>query len=494
MSLLKKYKDKDREQFKFSIEFQLELIRYLLQSKEAILYLKKIKPSYFTLLEHGIIVDVIHRCIKNFKKIPQESIFLEQVRVMLNHKDFISLTTKEDLPNIKNIVHDLYTKELKDEDIIKVEILKFIAYIELKYLNETTDFTDFTQYEHYYSKLGNILREANSNNKKDKPAIMMVEDVYSRQLQRKITPDVYPCPYKQLNLLTNGGGYPKGSIIVFLDKAKARKTFNLINIARGYLSMKKVVLYIDTENGANQIMDRMVQSTLNKTKKDLLSGEFDKLEKRHMRKYKRLKSEFIVKKIISKYDDANTIKALIQSTELELGRKVQILVVDYAAKMASISRKDDDFDRIMDIYLDLENLADEMDLETIITAHHTTRAGTEFKETRYEENHIAGAINIVRNAQVIIGLNSTQEEEDNGIQRLEIVVQRDGVPRGRAVFNVDLPRQRMVELSVEARKKYDETVGKYVDDLINNIKPDDKNKKVNVKADKNKANHRSGDI
>ncbi len=34
----------------------------------------------------------------------------------------------------------------------------------------------------------------------------------------------------------------------------------MVNLARGYLRMKKSVLYVDTENGKEQIMDRFIQS------------------------------------------------------------------------------------------------------------------------------------------------------------------------------------------------------------------------------------------
>lgn len=41
----------------------------------------------------------------------------------------------------------------------------------------------------------------------------------------------------------------------------------MINLARGYLAMRKSVLYVDLENGKAQIMDRMVQSSINRTKR-----------------------------------------------------------------------------------------------------------------------------------------------------------------------------------------------------------------------------------
>lgn len=35
------------DKFTFSIEFQLEVLRFLVQGKEALLYVTKIKPGYF---------------------------------------------------------------------------------------------------------------------------------------------------------------------------------------------------------------------------------------------------------------------------------------------------------------------------------------------------------------------------------------------------------------------------------------------------------------
>lgn len=322
----------------------------------------------------------------------------------------------------------------------------------------------------------------------------MVQDTIRRQLLRKVDPDIVPTPYWQLNALSNGNGYSRGSIFVLLDKPKAKKTFALINIARGYLAMKKNVLYIDTENGKAQIMERMIQSTMNKSKLEILSGDYDKVEQRHMRKYKRLGVEFVVERIPALVADANTIRSTILKIEAELGVKINILMIDYAAKMASIERDKEDVDRINNVYINLDNMAAELGLDAIWTAQHITREGAKHRETRYEDNDIASSISIIRNAQCILGLNSTQEEEEHNIQRLEVVVQRDGKPYGRCLFNIDNERQRWKEFSREARAKYDEVQGQLVDDMIRNEGRTKGGKKVNPNADPAKAAKKGGDI
>lgn len=475
------------DKFTFSIEFQLEVLRFLIQGKESLLYIPKIKPGYFTLIEHSILVEALIKFVKKYQRIPSEVLMIEQVKTLLEGKDYTDLVTKEDIPNIHKLISELYNKPLKDVDIVLENIHKFIAYIELKALNESMDFSDYNSYEIYQAKLTKILQNSKPQ-KKDEP-LLMVSGTAMRQLMRKVDPDIVPTPFWQLNKLGNGDGYPKNSLFVLIDRPKRRKTFALINIARGYLAMKKNVLYIDTENGKNQLMDRMIQSTLNKTKREMLTGDYDKMEQRHMRKYKRLGVEFIVERVPATIADCNTIKNLVRKLESEKGIKVHVIIIDYAAKLASISRDKDDVERINNVYIDIDNMGDELGLDAIWTAQHVTREGAKHQETRYEDNDIASAISIIRNAKCVMGLNSTQDEEEHNIMRMEVVVQRDGVPTGRVMFNMDPERQRMKEFSKEARAKYDESMGRQVDDMLK------KKKKVsNPNANSEKRSKTTGDI
>lgn len=475
------------DKFTFSIEFQLEVLRFLIQGKESLLYISKIKPGYFTLIEHSILVEALIKFVKKYQRIPSEVLMIEQVKTLLEGKDYTNLVTKEDIPNIHKLISELYNKPLKDVDIVLENIHKFIAYIELKALNESMDFSDYNSYEIYQAKLTKILQNSKPQ-KKDEP-LLMVSGTAMRQLMRKVDPDVVPTPFWQLNKLGNGDGYPKNSLFVLIDRPKRRKTFALINIARGYLAMKKNVLYIDTENGKNQLMDRMIQSTLNKTKREMLTGDYDKMEQRHMRKYKRLGVEFIVERVPATIADCNTIKNLVRKLESEKGIKVHVIMIDYAAKLASISRDKDDVERINNVYIDIDNMGDELGLDAIWTAQHVTREGAKHQETRYEDNDIASAISIIRNAKCVMGLNSTPDEEEHNIMRMEVVVQRDGVPTGRVMFNMDPERQRMKEFSREARAKYDESMGRQVDDMLK------KKKKVsNPNANSEKRSKTTSDI
>ena len=86
-----------------------------------------------------------------------------------------------------------------------------------------------------------------------------------------------------------------------------------------------------------------------------------------------------------------------------------------------------------------------------------------------------------------MGLNSTEQEEKDNILRAEIVVQRDGLPSGRALFKCDVERQRCTEFTREQRKQYDEIYAKNLDKIMNE-------QKGNPSANKEKYEKKSGDI
>lgn len=478
---MKKFKDSVK--FSFTPDFQLEILRFILRDKEGGLVLRRVKSSYLVLIEHALIFEGISKYFKKQGKMPSENILKQVIKELLESKAYVDLVTKDDLPSIQKLISNLYHIPLSDSEYIKERIYQFSTYVEMKNLNDSFDLDNFEQYEEYSRKIEKVLQK--SKPKKEDEPLYMIRDVIERQFKRQSEPSVIPCPYRQLNDLTNAGGYPEHSVNVILDKPKAKKTFFMVNLARGYLRMKKSVLYIDTENGKDQIMDRFIQSSINKTKKELYSGEYDKLEAKHLRKLARFGVELVVERVPAMITDVTYIREKIIQLRNQ-GIDIRVLMVDYAGKLASISRDREDFERISNVYVDLQNLAEELHLDIIWTAHHITREGKKHRLTRYDENDISGSIAIVRNAQVIMGLNSTEQEEKDNILRAEIVVQRDGLPSGRALFKCDVERQRCTEFTKEQRKQYDEVYGSKLDEQFK--------KKDNPDADSKKRERTTGDI
>jgi hypothetical protein len=470
--------DKTNNKFQFTVEWQYDLIRFILQDRDGYRAIRKISSDYFTLIEHNVIAHTIIDFYNKNHKIPGETILRERVIKMMGSREFVKLITKDEQDIILKLIPKLYTAVVRDGDEIYDMCKKFSAFIRLKNLLEEIDPRDWEQYEKYQHKFQNVIED--EDNQVEREASFLFANVVQRQVKRRETKTIIPTPFSQINKLTNANGYEIGSILVVLDKQKKGKTAALVNIAKGYLRQGKKVLYLDYENGQDSIFSRFEQSLTNSTKLDILTGEADNLVKRKFRKYKRIGGEVIVERVPSGAD-ANYIQYnIIDKYYREYGIKFDILISDYAGKMGSLSKKRDDTERISDAYNDLANLVMKNGIEHCWTANHVTRdAATQRMKTRYRGEDIAKCIDISRHVHAIYGLNRSPEEEEAGFIRMELVEQRDGVSQGRAVFTINHDTQNMKELTKAERLEYDELFSEHLGEEESPSERSTKQKKSN---------------
>ena len=138
---------KDKVKFSFTTEFQLEILRYLVQDKDGALVIKRVKPSYLVLIEHSIIAEGISKYFKRNNKVPSRNVLKQVIKDLLENKNYVDLVTKEDIPNIFKIIDNLYRIPLQDSEYIRDQIYKFATYVEMKNLNDSFHLNNFEQYE-----------------------------------------------------------------------------------------------------------------------------------------------------------------------------------------------------------------------------------------------------------------------------------------------------------------------------------------------------------
>ena len=466
-----------KNKFEFTEEYQWDLLRYTAQDKNGERALVKYNDDYFTLVEHQVIAFGLKNYHTKEKRIPGETMLREYIVRLLNSKQYVDLVTKSEQKNIIDLISTLYNKPVIDGDKVYEKCKEFSSYVKLKAVLENLDINDYNSYNKYSKQVSESI--VDEDEVEDVRSSLLLEDIKARQFKRQEIKTVFPTPIKQINQMTNAGGYEMASILVLLDKQKKGKTTTLANIARGYLKMKKKILIVDLENGQDNIFSRLEQSIMRLTKKELLSGEFDDKVQKRLRKYKRLGGEIAVIRLPALVTTADSIQVEMDLIYRETGIKFDVVIIDYMAKMGDISRTDDERKRISNVYLDMGNLAVKNKIEHLWTANHVTREGAKSRQaTKYQGEDIALCIDIVRHAHAIFGLNRSPEEHENGFFRMEIVEQRDGLPNGRAVFNLSMETQRADELSKGARKIYDDEVYSQI------IKNDDGTKSVTKKERK----------
>ena len=442
--------------FKFTTDFQFELLRYTALDKNGYKVLELYDDSYFTVTEHAVLAYTFKQYYKKKRKVPGRVIFHEELLKVFTKREFVNNLTDDDRKEIVHLGSKIYEGTVRDGDEILASAEKFSQFVDLKDVIEEVDLLDYSQYETFSRKVQKAISP--KLKRLNERGNFLVADIKIRQFNRQDSSPIVPTPFRQINNLTNAGGYTKGSILVLLDKAKHFKTGMLINLAKGYLqySKHKNVLVIDLDNGEDEWMQRLEQSISRKTKREILSGEFDLDIQRSLRRnVKKFKAELVIKRMPALITTANDIDTYIQYLYTEFGIRIDILIVDYISKMGAISGKESMHERIGEAFIDIGNLAMKHGIEHIWTANHVKAEPARLKFTKkYDGVDVAGAIDITRHVQAIFGLNRTEEEEEEGLMRMEVVDQRDGVPRGRAIFHVDIERQYLKELNDTQLGKY----------------------------------------
>lgn len=81
---------KNKIKFSFAPDFQLEILRFIIQDKEGGLVLSRIKPSYLVLIEHSLICEGILKYFKKQRKIPSQNVLKQVLREMLESKTMLT--------------------------------------------------------------------------------------------------------------------------------------------------------------------------------------------------------------------------------------------------------------------------------------------------------------------------------------------------------------------------------------------------------------------
>ena len=359
--------------FDFSPEFQFEILRFTALDKNGLKIISFYDETYFTLLEHALIAHTFKRYYKKHKRVPSKPLMLEEITKTFNSREYVNnLTDGDHKAVIKLVKTKLYKKPLQDGNEIIGKAEKFAQFVDLKAEVEKVDLLDFEQYENFSKKVQKAISPR--LRKMEDKGSFLIQDVRQRQIQRKDTSPIVPTPFKQINRLTNAGGYSRGSILVILDLAKRFKTGALVNIAKEYLKLFNV-LVIDLDNGEDEFMIRVEQSIVGKSKLDILSGEYDKDIQKTFRRRKRLGKELIIKSMPALVTTARDVGNYMDYLYTEYGFRADILVIDYIGKMGCISGKDSLHERVGEAYIDVANLAIERNIIHVWTGAHVNKEG-----------------------------------------------------------------------------------------------------------------------
>lgn len=464
--------------FEYGTDFQELILKYTLTDKKGYKALDLYDDSHFALLEHAVIVNALKKYYKKKKRIPEKAMLKETLRNLYqSQKAMYSALNEKDRNNINTLVDSLYQGTVADGETIMEKVKAFAQRLNFKRELEQIDIDKQDSFESAINKLKKALDTGNERS--ESLGTFFVSGIKDRAYKRDTLGTFTPTPFNQLNRLSNSGGIEKGSIIMLMSEAKRFKTGLMINWCRKALAKKKKGFYIDLENGEGAVTTRGEQSLMGVNQESILLGDLDTKLLKVLRKYKRIGAELVIKRMSAYTTTCADIQTWMDKVYLETGLQFDFGVIDYGDLLGCSSGKTDEFNRISDAYVEMKNLALENNLDYILTASHVKGEAAKHRATKYAQNDVAKCIDKIRHVDIALGIQESDEEIENGVMRLEIVEQRNGLRDGKVLLWVDLETQVVREFSKIEVTNYYEQLGEE--------SPDDKKTRK-----KNESNTKKG--
>lgn len=214
-------------------------------------------------------------------------------------------------------------------------------------------------------------------------------------------------------------GWGRKEMTVFMGSAKRGKSTALLGFAANASKAGYNVLYCTLEVSARIIAERLDAYISDVMVRDLENNTIDvrdKISARAVRSGKLKIHEFpsgsmtpnMLRTLIDKYRNRGTIFDLV--------------VVDYADIMAPDFRTENVIENSKEVYIGLRAIASEFDC-AMLTATQTNREGSKAQTAKME--HVAEDFNKIRTADLVISINSTEDERANGEARLYFAASRN---------------------------------------------------------------------
>jgi len=236
------------------------------------------------------------------------------------------------------------------------------------------------------------------------------------------------------------GGFNRGELNIFAGGSGAGKSLFLANLGVNWALQGLNVCYLTLEL-SEALVGMRVDSMVTGVSTRNIFKDLDDVE---------MKVKLIGKKAGAmqiKYmpsgKNANDIRAYLKEYEIKMGRKVDVLLVDYLDLLMPISKRvapSDLFIKDKFVSEELRNLA--MELQCVfVTASQLNRAAVE--EVEFDHSHISGGLSKIQTADNVIGIFTSRAMRERGRYQIQLMKTRSSSGVGMKVdleFDIDTLR------------------------------------------------------
>ena len=236
------------------------------------------------------------------------------------------------------------------------------------------------------------------------------------------------------------GGFNRGELNIFAGGSGAGKSLFLANLGVNWALQGLNVVYLTLELSESLVSMRIDSMTTGITTRDIFKN-IDDVEMK-VKMIGKKAGAFQVKYMPSG-KTANDIRAYLKEYEIKVGKKVDVLLVDYLDLLMPVGKRisaENLFVKDKYVSEELRNLA--MELQCVfVTAAQLNRGAVE--EVEFDHSHISGGLSKIQTADNVIGIFTSRAMRERGRYQLQLMKTRSSSGVGQKVdleFNIETLR------------------------------------------------------
>jgi archaellum biogenesis ATPase FlaH len=236
------------------------------------------------------------------------------------------------------------------------------------------------------------------------------------------------------------GGFNRGELNIWAGGSGAGKSLFLANLGVNYALAGYNVIYLTLELSEELVSMRVDAMVTGIPTREIFKN-IDDVEMK-VKMIGKKSGQFQVKYMPSG-KTANDIRAYLKEYEIKMGRKVDVLLVDYMDLLMPLSKRisaENLFVKDKYVSEELRNLAVEKNC-VFVTAAQLNRGAVE--EVEFDHSHISGGLSKIQTADNVFGIFTSRAMRERGRYQIQLMKTRSSSGVGMKIdldFNVDTLR------------------------------------------------------
>jgi hypothetical protein len=423
-----------------TIEFQQEILSYLVQFPEGLKYVDDLTEELFDLVEYKLCFQLLKKYKKVYNSLPGKVSAIQYVEEQIAEtRDFNPQVAKD----LREVFEDIYfplpeNDRLKVEDSIIIEVQE--KQIDSIFMDHAQGKLSTSQVLVRMNKLGGLVKSSEDDNHSD--GGFLIED---REKHYDEQTEGHPTFLHDLNALTAAGGFYSPQLIIFMSGAKSFKTGLLIKLAIEYARGGMKVYYADGENGARSIRNRAKQCIMECSYQELYDGEIqEELNEVLYRFGHMMGGDLYIDSYPAGTKSIGDVKNRLAYLKEEFRWEPDMIIydsIDHFIPTNSADRSRDIRIKIQLVYH--EAIALNHALNTFAFAPSQVNRDALNKKV-FDTKDISEDIGKAFNSHGIFGICGSPEEIEAGVRRIIPILQREGVAyKGKNMCVIQIDEERM---------------------------------------------------